>query len=116
MPLMPSPGSPKITSTPQSEIVSSSVTAAVFAMFCFLRERFVQVVQPLHSVQSLRFVQSFRLCRRGRFRSRACGNDLNGLNGAWRLNGLNVFSLAPRFASVCFVRFGCAACGFPKAH
>src|SRR5690349_5380564 len=36
IPLMPSPGRPKMTSTPQSRIVSISTSAAVLAMICFL--------------------------------------------------------------------------------
>src|SRR5690349_8026971 len=40
IPLMPSPGSPKMTSTPQSRIVSISTSAAVVAMtFLLLRLR-----------------------------------------------------------------------------
>jgi hypothetical protein len=33
MPLIPSPGSPKITSTPQSRMVSIKTSAAVFVIF-----------------------------------------------------------------------------------
>src|SRR4030095_2638882 len=46
MPLMPSPGSPKITSTPQSWIVSISTPAAVSAIRCSLNPSRVEGPWP----------------------------------------------------------------------